>query len=167
MRDAIVRQNADVPGGNVTSGNSEQNLRTMGRMVYARDFNDLVVATINGAPIRIRDLGYAEDGTKESRSSSRLNGKPTVTLEIRQQTGANTIDVIEGVKANLEKISALLPPDVKLQILEDQSGFIYAALHEINIHLIMGSILASLVVLLLHAQLAGHDHRGGRHSVLR
>jgi HAE1 family hydrophobic/amphiphilic exporter-1 len=147
VRDAIVRQNSDIPGGSVTSGAREQNLRTMGRMVYARDFNDLVVATVNGSPIRIRDLGFAEDGTKESRSSSRVNGKPTVTLEVRRQTGANTIEVIEGVKQSLQKVSAQLPPDVKLQILEDQSGFIYAALHEINVHLIMGSILASLVVL--------------------
>jgi len=146
VRDAIVRQNTDIPGGNVTSGVREQNLRTMGRMTYSRDFNDLVVATVKGAPVRIRDIGYAEDGTKESRSSSRVNGKPTVTLEVRRQSGANTIEVIEGVKASLQKISAQLPPDVKLQILEDQSGFIYAALHEINIHLIMGSILASLVV---------------------
>lgn len=147
VRDAIVRQNADVPGGNVTSGNNEQNLRTMGRLVKTRDFNDLVVSTIKGAPIRIRDIGYAEDGTKEARSSSRLNGRRTVTLEVRRQTGANTIDVIEGVKANLGKITAQLPPDVHLQVLEDQSGFIYAALHEINIHLLMGSLLASLVVL--------------------
>lgn len=147
VRDAIIRQNADVPGGNVTSGGTEQNLRTMGRMVATRDFNDLVVATIKGAPVRIRDIGYAEDGTKEARNSSRLNGKRTVTLEVRRQTGANTIDVIEGVKGNLGKITAQLPPDVHLQLLEDQSGFIYAALHEINIHLIVGSILASLVVL--------------------
>ncbi len=147
VRDAIVRQNADVPGGNVTSGNNEQNLRTMGRLVSTADFNDLVVATIKGAPVRIRDIGYAEDGTKEARSSSRLNGKRTVTLEVRRQSGSNTIDVIEGVKANLAKIAAQLPPDVQLQTLEDQSGFIYAALHEINIHLLMGSILASLVVM--------------------
>lgn len=146
VRDAIVRQNADVPAGNVTSARNEQNMRTMGRMVTARDFNDLVITTIKGSPIRVRDIGYAEDGTKESRSSSRLNGKRTVTLEIRRQSGANTIEVIEGVKKNLQKISAQLPPDVKLQILEDQSGFIYSALHEINIHLIVGSILASLVV---------------------
>src|SRR5678816_1885464 len=83
---------------------------------------------------------------RDSRSTSRLNGKPTVILEIRRQSGANTIEVIEGVKASLQKISAQLPPDVKLQMLEDQSGFIYSALHEINIHLIVGSILASLVV---------------------
>jgi len=146
VRDAIVRQNADVPAGNVTSGGNEQTMRTIGRMASARDFNDLVVTTIRGAPIRVRDIGYAEDGTKEARSTSRLNGKPTVTLEIRRQSGANTIEVIEGVKSSLKKISAQLPPDVKLQMLEDQSGFIYSALHEINIHLIVGSILASLVV---------------------
>src|SRR5438128_7775038 len=146
--DAIVRQNADVPGGNVTSGMIERNLRTMGRMASGRDFNDLVVTTINGAPVRIRDVGWAEDGTKEQRISARLNGKPTVTLEIRRQSGANTVAVIDGVKKSLAQISSQLPPDVNLQIIEDQSGFIYAALHEINTHLIVGSILASLVVFL-------------------
>src|SRR5262245_106544 len=148
VRDAIVRQNVDIPGGNVTSGASERNLRTLGRMANARDFNDLTVATLGGAPVRIRDIGRAEDGTKEARSSARLNGKPAVTLEVRRQTGANTVEVIAGVKKSLAQISAQLPPDVKVQILEDQSGFIYAALHEINIHLIVGSILASLVVFL-------------------
>ena len=148
VRDAIVRQNADVPGGNVTSGLSERNLRTIGRMRNAEDFNDLVVTTINGAPVRIRDIGSAEDGTKEQRNSSRLNGKPTVSLEIRRQSGANTVQVIESVKKTLELIRTQLPPDVKIEIIEDQSGFIYAALHEINLHLIVGSILASLVVFL-------------------
>jgi len=146
VRDAIVRQNVDVPGGNVTSGLSERNLRTMGRMKSAEDFNDLVVTTINGAPVRIRDIGNAADGTKEQRNSSRLNGKPTVSMEVRRQSGANTVEVIEGVKKLLKQVEAQLPPDVKIQIIEDQSGFIYAALHEINLHLVVGSILASLVV---------------------
>jgi HAE1 family hydrophobic/amphiphilic exporter-1 len=146
VRDAVVRQNADVPGGNVTSGASERNLRTIGRMSTAVDFNDLVVTTISGAPVRIKDIGWAEDGTKEPRTSARLNGKPTVTLEVRRQSGANTVEVIEGVKRSLGRIAAQIPPDVQLQLLEDQSGFIYAALHEINVHLIVGSILASLVV---------------------
>jgi len=148
VRDAIVRQNADVPGGNVTSGFSERNLRTIGRMKNAEDFNDLVVTTIGGAPVRIRDIGRAEDGTKEQRSSSRLNLKPTVSMEIRRQSGANTVEVIEGVKKALTQIQAQLPPDVQVHVIEDQSGFIYAALHEINVHLIVGSILASLVVFL-------------------
>ena len=147
IRNAIVRQNADVPGGNVTQGTREQALRTMGRVVDPRIFNDLVVATINGAPVHIRDLGRAEDGTREQRSVARLNGVPTVTLEVRRQTGANSVEVIEGVKANLARIAARLPADVKMEVIRDQSRYIYAALHEITLHLVLGSILASLVVL--------------------
>ena len=79
VRDAIQHQNADIPGGNVTSGAQEEVLRTMGRIVEPRAFNDLAVATVNGAPIRIRDIGSAEDGTKEQRSLARLNGVPTVS----------------------------------------------------------------------------------------
>jgi hydrophobic/amphiphilic exporter-1 (mainly G- bacteria), HAE1 family len=146
VRDALVRQNAEAPGGNVTSGGREQILRTMGKLENAGDFNDLVVATINGQPVRVRDLGQAEDGTKEQRSVSRLNGVPTVSLEIRRQSGANTIEVIEGVKTALAKVQAQLPPDLKMEAIRDQSRYIYSALHEINLHLILGSIFASLVV---------------------
>jgi HAE1 family hydrophobic/amphiphilic exporter-1 len=147
VRAAIVRQNADAPGGNVTLGNREQSLRTMGRVADPKIFNDLVVATINGAPVHIRDIGFAEDGTKEQRSVARLNGVPTVTLEVRRQTGTNTVEVIEGAKANLARIAGQLPSDVKMEVIRDQSRYIYAALHEITLHLVLGSILASLVVL--------------------
>lgn len=147
IRNAIVRQNADVPGGNVTAGAREQTLRTMGRVADPSVFDDLVVATINGAPVRIRDIGSTEDGTREQRSTARLNGVPTVTLEVRRQTGANTVEVIEGAKANLARIAGQLPTDVKMEVIRDQSRYIHAALHEITLHLVLGSILASLVVL--------------------
>ncbi|MEW6207218.1 MAG: efflux RND transporter permease subunit, partial [Acidobacteriota bacterium] len=148
VRNALVRQNADVPGGNVTQGTREQTLRTMGRVADPKAFDDLVVANIDGAPVRIRDIGRAEDGTKEQRSLARLNGVPTVTLEVRRQSGANTVEVIEAAKRNLEKIASQLPQDVKMEVIRDQSRYIYAALHEITLHLILGSILACLVVLL-------------------
>jgi HAE1 family hydrophobic/amphiphilic exporter-1 len=147
VRDALVRQNTDVPGGNVTDANREMTLRTMGRFTEAKDFDELVVRTVNGQPVRVRDLGYAEDGTKEQRSVARLNGIPTVTLEVRRQSGANTVEVIEAAKQALERIRPQLPGDLELDVIRDQSRYIYAALHEINVHLILGSILASLVVL--------------------
>lgn len=147
VRAAIVRQNADVPGGNVTTPRQEQMLRTMGRFVDPQGFNDLVVASRNGSPIRIRDIGWAEDGTKEQRSVSLLNGAPTVTLEIRRQSGANTVAVIEGLKARLPLVLAQLPPDVKLEVIRDQSRYIYEALYEIKKHLVLGSLLACLVVM--------------------
>jgi HAE1 family hydrophobic/amphiphilic exporter-1 len=146
VRDALARQNADLPGGNVTSETREQTLRTMGRVVDPRDFDDLVIASRTGTPIRIRDIGYAEDGTKEQRSIARLNGVPTVTLAIRRQSGANTVAVIEGVKASLERLRPQLPADVRVEVIRDQSRYIHAALGEINVHLALGSILACLVV---------------------
>ncbi len=146
VRQAMVRQNAEAPGGNVTSGAREQTLRTMGRFQTSEEFNDLVVATINGQPVRVRDLGSSEDGTKEQRSIARLDGVPTVSLEILRQSGANTVEVINGAKEALARVQAQLPPDLKLEVIRDQSSYIYAALHEINLHLILGSIFASLVV---------------------
>jgi HAE1 family hydrophobic/amphiphilic exporter-1 len=147
VRDAIRRQNASVPGGNVTSGDDESVLRTMGRLDDAQGFDDLVIATVDGAPVRVRDIGWAEDGTKEQRSLTRLDGVPTVSLEVRRQAGANTVAVIENAKAALGRIAAQLPPDVRLLPIRDQSRYIYSALHEIEKHLILGSILATLVVL--------------------
>jgi len=148
IRDALARQNADVPGGNVTTGKEELTLRTLGRFTDPRQFDDLVIANVNGAPVRLRDVGRVEDGTKEQRSLSRLNGVPTVTLDIRRQSGANTVEVINGIKEALPRVGAQLPQDVKLEIIRDQSRYIEAALHEIQTHLVLGSILASLVVLL-------------------
>jgi HAE1 family hydrophobic/amphiphilic exporter-1 len=148
IRNAVVRQNADVPGGNVTKGDREQTLRTMGRITDVRDFEDVVIAKINDAPVRIRDIGTVEDGTREQRTLSRLNGVPNVTIEIRRQSGANTIEVINAVKANLEKVKNQLPADVQVEPIRDQSRYINAALHEIQLHLVLGSILACLVVLI-------------------
>ncbi|HEY8514745.1 MAG TPA: efflux RND transporter permease subunit [Candidatus Binatia bacterium] len=147
VRDAILRQNSQVPGGNVTTPTTESNLRTMGRLADPAAFDDLVIATRDGVPIRVRDVGWAEDGTKEQRSLARLDDVPTVVLEIRRQTGANTVEVIEAVKKNLAEVAKQIPPDVRIQIVRDQSKYIYAALHEITLHLVLGAILASLVVL--------------------
>src|SRR5207249_355308 len=147
IRDALTRQNADVPGGNVNTGREELTLRTLGRYTDPKGFDDLVIANVNGSPIHLRDVGRAEDGTKEQRSLARLNGVPTVTLEIRRQSGANTIDVINGIKNVLPRVQSQLPSDVKLDLIRDQSRYIESALHEIQKHLILGSILASLVVL--------------------
>lgn len=148
VRDALQRQNADVPGGNVETGKRELVLRTLGRYTDPREMEDLVVANINGSPVRIRDIGRVEDGTKEQRSIARLNGVPTVTLEVQRQSGANTVEVIHNVEAQMARVTAQLPSDVKMEVIRNQERYIGAALHEITRHLVLGSILASLVVLL-------------------
>lgn len=148
VREAVRRQNSDVPGGNVTGQLRESVLRTLGKLTTAEAFNDIVVARIDGVPVRIRDIGYAEDGTRERRSASRLDGTPAVSIEVRRQSGANSVGVIEGVKKELARAREELPPGVRLEVIRDQSTYIYAALHEIEVHLVLGTILASLVVLL-------------------
>ncbi len=146
VRDALVRQNAETPGGNVTGDESERVLRTLGRLEDPARFADLVVAGAGGAAVRVRDLGRVEDGSKERRSLARLDGQPCVSVEVRRQSGANTIEVIEGVKQKLAALRAELPSDLRVEVIRDQSRYIHAALGEIRLHLVLGSILASLVV---------------------
>jgi HAE1 family hydrophobic/amphiphilic exporter-1 len=146
VRDAVARQNSDVPGGNVTGQSTEQVLRTLGRIVEPAAFADIIIAVVNGAPVRIRDVGRVEDGEREQRSASRLDGQPAVTLEVRRQSGANSVAVIEAIKRELEPLQEALPPGVRMEVIRDQSRYIYAALGEINVHLIVGAVLASLVV---------------------
>jgi len=147
VRDALVRQNSDIPGGRVDAGKREMGLRTLGRFPTVRQFSDMVVATVRGTPVRLRDLGEAVDGTKEHRTLARLDGKPAVVLTVQRQSGENTVRVIEGVKERLERSRALLPSDVSVKVIQDQSRYINAAMHEVQKHLVVGSIFATLVVL--------------------
>lgn len=147
VREALERQNASIPGGRVDVGQRELGLRTPGRFANPRDFLDLVVTSHQGAPVRLRDLGDVVDGQKEVRSLARLDGKPAVVVQVQRQSGANTVEVIAAVKARLDRARALLPPDVQLEVIQDQSRYIEASLHEVQSHLILGSILASVVVL--------------------
>ena len=148
VRDALVAQNIEVPGGRVDAGHRELSLRTLGRMSDSRQYENLVVTTVDGMPIRIGDLGEAVDLQKEIRTVARFDGQQAVVLTVQRQSGTNTVEVIDGVKAKLAQAEALLPPDVKLNLLQDQSRYIRAAMHEVQNHLISGSIMASLIVLL-------------------
>src|SRR5437867_10193798 len=94
VRDALQRQNADVPGGNVETGQRELVLRTLGRYTDPREMEELVIANINGAPVKIRDIGRVEDGTQPQRSVARLNAVRTVSPEVRGHSGAYTDELI-------------------------------------------------------------------------
>lgn len=148
VRDALARQNAEVPGGRMDEGRRERGLRTLGRLADAADFPDLVVKTVDGTAIRLSDLGQVHDGTKEVRNLARLNGVPAVVLEVQRQSGENTVAVIEGIKERLPRSRDLLPDDIEVTVIQDQSRYIVSALHEIEHHLISGSILACITVLL-------------------
>jgi HAE1 family hydrophobic/amphiphilic exporter-1 len=147
VRDAIERQNSEVPGGNITGTQRELSLRTLGRITEPAEFGNIVIAEQDGRQVRVRDVAIVTDGTEERRSSARLDGQPAVSIEIRRQSGANTIEVIEAVKEGVGRVIDQLPPGVRMEVLRDQSDYIYTALHEIDVHLVLGSTLACLVVL--------------------
>ncbi len=148
LRRALAAQNVEVPGGRIDEGVRELSLRTLGRFERPEDFNDLVVSNIGGAPVRLRDIGYVEDGVEEPRSLARLDGQPAVVLDVRKQAGTNTLQVIRAVKDRIAAIQPLLPPDFAITYSRDQSTFIQASFEAVQEHLILGGFFAAIVVLL-------------------
>src|SRR6266404_641109 len=101
VRDAVVAENVEIPGGAVEEGKGQLLLRTLGRIDATEDFNNIVVATKNGTPIRVADVGYADDSFERPTSSVWFGDKPAVQLDIRRAMGENTVAVIEGVRAKM------------------------------------------------------------------
>ncbi|MBU4321516.1 MAG: efflux RND transporter permease subunit, partial [Nitrospinae bacterium] len=108
----------------------------------------LIVGYSKGAPIRLRDVGRAEDGMEEKRSIARFNGLPAVGMGVQKQSGTNTVEVIERVKKEIEAIRKTLPVGMNLEIGFDQSTFIKRSINEVQKHLIFGGFFTALAVLL-------------------
>ena len=166
VRDAVVGENVEIPGGTVEQGKSELLLRTLGRIDATEQFNNIVISTNNGTPIRVSDIGYAEDGFERPRSAAWLNGTPAVTLDIVRATGENTVAVIEGVKQKLASVRKALPPSVNMTITRDDSTFIYASVEALEEHLVWGSLFAAIVVMFFIRNIRAVADRGARHSSL-
>jgi hydrophobe/amphiphile efflux-1 (HAE1) family protein len=148
VRSAIENENVEVPGGTLEQGKWEVGLRTMGRVDATRQFNDIIVATVNGTPVRISDIGYAEDSSARVMTSLFMaDGSPAVQLDVRRASGENTIRVVEAVKQKLNAIRGTLPRGVTITLNSDDSRFIYASISSLEEHLLWGSLLASLVVM--------------------
>ncbi|CAN5512281.1 N/A [soil metagenome] len=145
---ALRIQNQEFPGGRVDEGAREINIRTLGKIKEPKDFENVVVATRGTYQVKIKDIGYVEDGAEEVRTSSLLNGQPAVTLIVSKQSGQNTVAVAHAVKETLKEIKPNLPPTFQMQIIGDNSIFIENSLDAIERHPIEGGILASIVVFL-------------------
>src|SRR5262249_28836259 len=148
VRQAVVAENVEIPGGTVEQGKSQVLLRTLGRIDAADQFNNIVVATVNGTPIKVADIGYAEDSFQRPISAYWMDdGQPAVQLDIRRAIGENTVNVVEGVKDKIRVIQKTLPKAVTLTITRDDSRFIYASIASLEEHLLWGSLLAAVVVM--------------------
>jgi HAE1 family hydrophobic/amphiphilic exporter-1 len=148
VSDAVVDENVEIPGGAIEQGKGQLLLRTLGRVDVTQDFNNIVVATKNGTPIRVSDVGYAEDTFQRPTTAAWMtNGAPAVVLDIRRAMGENTVSVIEGVRTKLQTLQRTLPKAVVLTVIRDDSKFIYASVESLEEHLIFGSFFAAIVVM--------------------
>ena len=145
---ALRRENVELPGGRIESNTKEYTVKVKGEFPRLQEFNDLVVAYYKGVPVRLRDIGRAEDGMEERRNIARFNGKPCIGIGIQKQSGTNTVAVIDRVKKELINIRKTVPPSMEVQIAFDQSGFINRSINEVRGHLIIGGLLAVLAVFL-------------------
>ena len=145
---ALQTQNIDVPGGRIDQGAQSITLRTRGRVESLEGFGDLVVRQVDGHPVQLRDVARVEDGMADAQTLANVNGDPTVLLQVRKQSGTNTVEIVKQVKLRLAALEKALPPGYQMRIVRDQGAFIEASINSVEEHLIVGSVLAALVVLL-------------------
>lgn len=148
VSNALRLQNIEFPSGRLDEGQKELSVRTMGKIRKPQDFDNVVIALRGDYQVKIKDIGYTEDGAEEIRSEARLNGQPAVTLVVSKQSGQNTVAVARAVKEKLAEIQPTLPPSYSVRVVGDNSIFIENSLHAIEEHLIVGSILVAIVVFL-------------------
>ncbi|MBV9241298.1 MAG: efflux RND transporter permease subunit, partial [Acidobacteria bacterium] len=145
---AVTAQNQELPGGTLQEGAKTVGLRTISKIDKAEDFNNIVISTKNGFPIKFSDIGRVEVGGADPSNTLSLDGHPAVAVGIRKQSGYNTVALINNVKQRMAQIIPTLPKDFKVAVVRDQSDFIENSLHAIEEHLVLGAIFAAIVVFL-------------------
>ena len=103
VSNAITAQNQELPGGTLVEGATSVGLRTMSKLTEVAQFNDIVITSKNGFPIKISDVGRVEDSGADPTSAASLDGVQSVSVAIRKQSGANTVAVISNVKARMNE----------------------------------------------------------------
>jgi HAE1 family hydrophobic/amphiphilic exporter-1 len=150
---ALQRENQDVPAGRITRGDREQLVRVTGRITDPRMFADIVVTARNGVPIRLRDVATVVDGAEERRSGAEIAGlgekpSPAVSLEVLKISESNTVAVADSVRGVLRELERVLPPDVRLTVIRDQSTKIREALLDVQVTIVLGAILTIIIIYL-------------------
>ena len=153
VKSAITEQNIEIPGGRVENVANDFNLRVLGRIDSVKSFDDIVIATVNGVPIKISDIGRVEDDGEYERAATFINGKRSVSLNIKKQSGTNTLAVIGAIKERLERIKPLLPKGVEIYTISDTSGYIEDSFFAVMEHLVVGALLAAIVVFMFMGDL--------------
>jgi multidrug efflux pump len=146
VRAAVQAASANRPKGAVDDGGRRLQIYTPAAGHRAADYQDLLIAWRNGAPVRLKDVAQVSDGVQDVRTLGLFNGKPAIVVLITQQAGANVIQTVNKVRAELPELRADLPGDVTLEVASDATSSIRASLHEIETTLLISIVLVVLVV---------------------
>ncbi len=151
---ALARENQEVPAGRVSRGATEQLVSISGRITDPKMFGDIAVSVRNGVPVKLSDVATIIDGAEERRSMAEIAGKgeepsPTVSLDVLKISESNTVAVADSVRGVMRELQDhVLPRDVKLTVIRDQSSKIRAALDDVELTIILGAVLTILIIYL-------------------
>ncbi|MDE2026526.1 MAG: efflux RND transporter permease subunit, partial [Patescibacteria group bacterium] len=146
---AVQKNNTMIPTGDVNIGDINYSVNANGMLPKVDDFNNIVIKMDeNGAPILLKDIGYAKDASAIQTNIVHINGKRQVYIPIYKRTGANTIASVEAVKAKLAELKTRLPKSVNLDVILDQSTYVRHAIKGLVKEGTIGLLLVSLALLL-------------------
>ncbi|HET9325416.1 MAG TPA: efflux RND transporter permease subunit [Candidatus Eisenbacteria bacterium] len=143
---ALRRENADTPAGRVERGSRENLVRLKGRLARPEDFANVIVATRDGSSIRLGQVARVEDAQEEERDAAYLDGQRAVAVEVRKQSGGNTVAIAEAVHEAIAELNQTLPTGVTLSIIQDNSTYIHESVDDVQRTLVEGAILTVLIV---------------------
>ncbi len=147
---ALRNENQDLAAGRISTLDREMVGTTSGKFRSLEDIRSVLLTSPGGARVPLRDIAAIRDTSQEQRSWARLNGVPAVRIGIQKQPEANTVEVVDGVRAKLEQLQrdGYVPADIRNEVTYDQSGFISDALKSVRDAAIIGAVLSMLVVIL-------------------
>lgn len=148
VRDAVSRENVELPSGRIEGDNTELTIRTLGRLMTIEDFNNLVILEDGDKVVRFRDLGVAEVDAENTHSIMKRNGVPMVACVIIPQPGANYIDIVDRAYKVMEEMQKDLPDDVEAGVAFDNTVFIRNSINEVKDTIIEAFVLVVLIIFL-------------------
>jgi multidrug efflux pump len=148
VRAAIGAANANSPKGDIQQGHQTYEVFANDTATLASDYKTLIVAYRNGSAVRLQDVAEVFDGVENVRNLGIFNGKPAILVNITKQAGANVIQVVDSILAQLPQLKAALPVAVDLDVLSDTTTSIRNAVHDVEMTLILSTILVVVVVFL-------------------
>jgi HAE1 family hydrophobic/amphiphilic exporter-1 len=146
IRSQITLTTVNSPKGSIDGGSRSYTIYANDQLTAAKDWNDVIIAYRNGGPLRIRDIGRAVTGPEDAKRVAWADGKRGVFLVIFKEPGANVIDTVDRIKAELPKLIASIPPAVKIKIISDRTETIRAAVHDVQLTMLITIALVVMVI---------------------